>query len=321
MTGTCLLVADRFEPTADLLVAGLRDRGVPVVRWNLDRFPFDATLSFRADDRRFTGAVAGEGRTLDLDDVASVWCRGLGPSGFPEDLDAADREFAELGARRALNALPAVTDAIWINHPERLVRAGSKPAQLAEARQVGLAIPPTLVSNDPEAARAFLAELGGPAIYKSLSQNLDVEMGQALYTGLVTEAALAQLDLVHLTPGIFQALVPKAYEVRATVIGERIFAARIDSQAQEATRLDWRHRPFDVDDTPIELPTDVAAQVHAFMAAFGLVYGAFDFIVTPEGRFVFLEVNPAGQYMWVEAQTGLPITAALVDALAAPCAG
>ena len=55
------------------------------------------------------------------------------------------------------------------------------------------------------------------------------------------------------------------------------------------------------------------------MDAFGLLYGAFDFIVTPEGRHVFLEVNPAGQYLWVEAKTGLQITSAVVDALTAPC--
>jgi D-alanine-D-alanine ligase-like ATP-grasp enzyme len=63
------------------------------------------------------------------------------------------------------------------------------------------------------------------------------------------------------------------------------------------------------------LPPAVEAKIHAFMQVFGLIYGAFDFIVTPDGRHIFLEVNPAGQYMWVEAKTGLPITAALADML------
>jgi len=318
-TKVCLVIADRFEPTADLLVAELRRRDVRCLRWNLDCYPNDGTLSYQASNECFEVAVGGDGRTVSLSEVGSIWCRGLRPSGFREDLSAGDRAFAELGARRALQALSTVAQAFWINHPEKLMRASAKPAQLALARKVGLDIPETIVTNDPAAARRFVAAAEGQIIYKSLSQNLDVEIGKALYTGLITETALASLDSIRLTPGIFQTLVPKAYEVRATVVGERIFAARIDSQSHEVTSIDWRHRPFEVDEQPIDLPPDITAKVHTLMVDLGLVYGAFDFIVTPQGRYVFLEVNPAGQYMWIEAKTGLPITAALVDALSAPC--
>jgi glutathione synthase/RimK-type ligase-like ATP-grasp enzyme len=96
------------------------------------------------------------------------------------------------------------------------------------------------------------------------------------------------------------------------------FAVRIDSQVHAETAVDWRRRPFDLD-KPVDLPADLQAKMHALMRAFGLNYGAFDLIVTPDGRHVFLEVNPAGQYLWVEAATKLPITAALVDLLSHPC--
>ena len=289
------------------------------VRWNLDSYPLDGVLTYRLSEGGHAVELGGDGRRLDMAEVGSIWCRGLTPSGFAEDLTPADRAFAELGARRALGALTTVSDALWVNAPDRLVRANSKPAQLDIARRLGLIIPETLVTNDPDAARAFIEAADGPVIYKSLSQNLDVDLGKALFTGQVTGAEIENLDLIRHTPGIFQAAVAKAFEVRATVVGPRIFAARIDSQAQDETRLDWRRRPFDVDDEPIGLPDDVADRVRAFMDAFGLIYGAFDFIVRPDGTWVFLEVNPAGQYMWVEAKTGLPITDALVDVLSAPC--
>ena len=86
-------------------------------------------------------------------------------------------------------------------------------------------------------------------------------------------------------------------------------------QENRETEIDWRRRPFDVEKTPIELPSDLDAKLIALLRAFGLHYGAFDLIVTPDGRHVFLEVNPAGQYLWVEAQTKLPITAAIADEL------
>jgi len=123
---------------------------------------------------------------------------------------------------------------------------------------------------------------------------------------LLTERELAKLDVIGMSPGIFQKFIPKAYEVRATVVDSRVFSGKIDSQSRVETQIDWRRRPFDIDETPIYLPPAVEAKIHAFMQVFGLIYGAFDSIVTPDGRHIFLEVNPAGQYMWVEAKNGPP---------------
>src|SRR5262249_3128281 len=187
-------------------------------------------------------------------------------------------------------------------------------AQLYVARQVGMDIPPTVITNHPQEARSFIAGADGSVVYKAHSQTLNLEPGKALYTGVVSETSLQQLDLIQTSPGIFQRYVPKASGVRATFVGDRIFAVRIASQSHPDSQFDWRRRPFDVDE-PIELPADVAAKTHALMRAFGLNYGAFDFIVTPDGRHVFLEVNPAGHYMWIESKLGLPITEALADAL------
>ena len=179
----------------------------------------------------------------------------------------------------------------------------------------------TVITNDPDEARAMIGKRVEKTIYKSLSQNLELKQGKALYTGVITQSELANLNLIQLTPGIFQEYIPKAYEVRTTVVGKRTFSAKIDSQAHAETKIDWRHLPFEVDDCPIELPTDVERKIQALMETFGLIYGAFDFVVTEDGRYVFLEVNPAGQYMWVESKTGLRITAALADLLAEPCLG
>jgi glutathione synthase/RimK-type ligase-like ATP-grasp enzyme len=130
---------------------------------------------------------------------------------------------------------------------------------------------------------------------------------------------LLKLDLIRISPGIFQGRIPKSYELRVTVVGPRMFVGKIDSQSNNETRVDWRHKPFEIEPEPIQLAPVIEAKIHALMKFFGLVYGALDFIVTPEGQHIFLEVNPAGQYMWVESKTGLPITAALVDELSGPC--
>lgn len=315
---TCLLLAERFEPTADLLVAEMRRRGLSCVRWNLDRFPVGSTLTYLASNDSFRTLIDTDGRTVDLDCVGSIWCRGVRALGFPEDLADTDRRFAEAESERMLTSLMTIANARWINHPHSHTLANAKPTQLAIARTVGLDIPPTLISNDAARVREFIAGTKRQTVYKTLTQSLHTKPGQALFTSIVTEQAVANLDLIGTTPGIFQHLIPKAYELRVTVVGSRIFSARINSQSRTETMIDWRHLPFEVDSAH-DLPPEIAAKIQASMRALGLFYGAFDFIVTPAGRYVFLEVNPAGHYMWIESKLGLPITAALADALSEPC--
>ena len=319
LTKTCLLITERFEPTADVLITELRRRGVPFLRWNLDQFPLGSSLSYHLSNGNFGAEISTDGRKLNLDSVASVWCRGFWPTGFPSDLGRVERKFAEEESQRALDGLITVTSALWINHPHNHLRANSKPAQLFVARQVGLEIPPTIITNEPDEVSSFVSQTHGETVYKALSQSLELDPGKALFTGLVTQRELLKLDLIRVSPGIFQVRVPKSYELRVTVVGSRLFVGKIHSQSSNETRIDWRHKPFEIDPEPIQLTPDIEAKIYALMKFFGLVYGALDFIVTPEGQHIFLEVNPAGQYMWVESKTGLPITAALVDELSDPC--
>ena len=316
---TCLLITEQFEPTADVLLAELRKRGVPCLRWNLDRYPSDSSLTFRVSGDGMDIDIKSDGRRVRVSDVASIWSRGFRPTGIPDSLAEADRVFAQTEAQRAIDALLTLGPPVWINHPQCNARANSKPAQLALASATGFHIPETIISNDPEEIRTFLTATSGPHVFKALSQTLDLAPGKALYTGLIGKEEAKTLDFIRLTPGIFQRLVAKDYELRITVVGTSIFAGRINSQVNSETEIDWRHRPFDIENEPADIPIAISDGILSMMRTFGLIYGAFDFIVTPEGRYVFLEVNPAGQYLWVETQTGMPITSALANELSAPC--
>lgn len=315
---TVLLIAARFDPAADLLLAELRRRDAPCVRWNTHEFPLESSLNYRISGGGFGAEVVTDGRTIDLSKVGSVWWQWDQPAGFPPDLQGEERRFAEAEAQLAVNALMTVGDFFWINHPARENLAKSKPAQLFTARKLGMEIPETLISNDPDEVRRYIAKAKTEVVYKGLSQPHMVP-GTALFTGLLTKETLANLDLIRLTPGIFQERVEKAYELRVTVVGSRVFSVKIDSQTHREARLDWRRALHDVGYEAVDLPGEIEAKILAFMRAFGLVYGAFDFIVTPDGRYVFLEINPSGQYMWLECAADLGITAALADALIEPC--
>jgi hypothetical protein len=315
VTKTCLIITDRFEPTADCLLAELRRRGIACLRWNLDCYPADSSLTYEVDPASFSGELRCDGRSVDIASIGSVWCRGFRPSGFPAGLGEEDQRFVQDEAQRALDALTTVLTVPWVNHPHNFARANSKAAQLMVARDVGLDVPRTLISNEPDLVRSFIEKVPADIVYKAHSQSLNLERGKALYTGLVTKKEVEQLDLIRISPGVFQEYVAKSFELRVTAVGSRLFSGRIESQSSQETIIDWRRRPFDIEKEPFDLPMDVAEKVREFMRRFGLLYGAFDFIVTPDGRYVFLEVNPAGQYLWVETVTKMPITAALADLL------
>lgn len=118
---------------------------------------------------------------------------------------------------------------------------------------------------------------------------------------------------------MLQEYVEKALEFRVTIIGGRIFTCAIHSQDSERTRHDWRRYDFEkVKHEVYQLPVEVEQKLLALMKEWGLVYGAMDMILTPSGEYVFLEVNPTGQWGWIEYLTGMPISRTIAELLMNP---
>lgn len=305
-----LVVTNLDDPTADFVIAELHDRGVPVVRFDSGDFP--ATLSCSAsigDTDRWRGSVQTPSRHAELGSVRSMYYRR--PSGFAfPHLDRQDERFAAAQARYGLGGiLTSLPGCLYVNHPNRIGDAEYKPAGLAAAATVDFVLPPTLITNVPDDARAFLKE-HGPAIFKPLSVPLYLVDGKA-QTVPVTEVTADEIDdSVTGTMHLFQKRVDKVADIRVTVIGERTFAVRIDSGL-----LDWRTDYSTHTYTPVTPPPEVERAMRAYLRHFGLVFGAFDFALTEPGEWVFIECNPSGQWAWLEPPTGLPMTAALADLL------
>jgi glutathione synthase/RimK-type ligase-like ATP-grasp enzyme len=282
----------------------LRARGHEVVQWFGGDFPTLQTASVDLDGTATRWSASGKDLELAEPSFDVVWNRRSAAPVLPERMHPGDRPVAQRECQDFLDCLAELCAprAFWVNPLASRRRADLKLVQLHEARRAGLEIPRTLSSNDPRRIRAFLAEAGGPVIYKAFYPALwrDGDELAHLLTSEVDAASLPPDDVLRLTPGIFQPRIEKAHELRVTVMGARTVTARIVSQAQAATRLDWRARTLDLGLEPDELPAAVERGVHELMRRLGLVFGCLDFIVTPDGRHVFLEVNPMGQFLWVE---------------------
>src|SRR3989338_1809067 len=138
-----------------------------------------------------------------------------------------------------------------------------------------------------------------------------------LYTKPVThDQIIKKTRRVVNCPVTVQKYIPKEFELRITVVGNQAFACAIYSQETERTTHDWRK--YDLTHTPhkvFNLPDDINQKCLTLVDKLGLKFGCIDMIVTPEGQFVFLEINPNGQWLWIERLTNLPIGDAITDLL------
>jgi RimK-like ATP-grasp domain len=308
-------VTHRGDDHAAPVLAALAVRGTPAVVVDTAAFPQHAAIRLRYGEdgaSDLTLALEG-GPSVSAREIEAVWWRRPLPAELhPGVSDPDHRRFAWEECDAALSGFWLAIEARWVNHPSRYLEVSRKPYQLRAAQEAGLEVPRTLLTNDPGAARAFVEELGGPGrvVFKTFTGTEKVWRE----TRLVRSEEVPLLDAVRFAPVIFQEYVPGC-DVRATVVGEQVFAARIDAR-ESASPVDWR---LDVEHTriePMELPRDVAGRLLALHRALGLLYGACDLRETADGRYAFLEVNPAGQWLFVEVRAGLPISGALADLLA-----
>jgi len=307
-----LIVSSLADPHARAVIAALFARGERVELLDLTEYPTQLalTLEFADGHRRFRLKRPGAG-TLDLETVRAVWWRRPGAFRLPDTLrDPAHRRFAQSEANTAFQGLFASMDALWVNSPYCDSKAAHKPYQLAVAQSLGLEIPQTVMTSDPEEARAFWAACDGDVIYKQF-----ICLPEAWSeTRKLGEAENKLMDeTIRLAPVIFQRRVPAVADLRVTIIGSDIFAAAVDVRTL-AYDVDVRMN-LDAQHVVHTLPLDVSQKLLALMRILGLVYGAIDLRLRADGRYVFLEINPAGQFLYVEEQTGQPLTAALASHL------
>jgi MvdC family ATP-grasp ribosomal peptide maturase len=305
--------------TVDLVSQALARKGVRPIRFNTDLFPSSIKLSTRAGDERTADLFTEEGAQLSTTEVRAVWARKLWTPLMADDLDDRYRSMCITESIAALEGfLDALHDSRWVNDLGRQRAAENKQRQLRLAERAGLRVPRTLVTNDPAAARQFFAETGGQMVAKLL-RPLTVSMDAVasfVYTNRVREEDLAGADALRHCPMVFQKLIPKACELRVAYVAGETFAGALDASGTSRGQTDWRRvAPEDCRWQKTQLPTKVASGLQALMSELGLVFGAVDLIYTPAGEYVFLEVNPGGEWGMLERDLGLPISEAIAKAL------
>ncbi|HEX3531215.1 MAG TPA: hypothetical protein VH988_29490 [Thermoanaerobaculia bacterium] len=303
----------------------LRLKGAQPTLWLTPDFPTRSTESIG-----FSNAESWV-EIRDIEDVSLpsdfdvLWNRRAREEITEARLHAADRGFARIQCARFRTAFLSILSdkalargALCVNPWANALRTENKLWQHHVAAQAGLRMPESLYTNDPGKIRQFLEKHEGTIAYKPFLGALwnDGEYSWGYFTNAIREEHLVADELLRAVPGIYQRLVPKAYELRVTIIGKRAFAVKLDSQSTSLGKHDWRRAYEDgLSMTPFELPEEVRQQCLDLLKRLGLVFGCLDFIVTPDEEYVFLEVNQAGQFLFVEQYSGLPLLDAFCEFL------
>jgi glutathione synthase/RimK-type ligase-like ATP-grasp enzyme len=309
-----LVVTSKRDLTSDFIVLELQRKGLPYLRLNTEDVPKGTFHCRPGFDNAWHFDLAGV--PFDLSQVKAAYFRRPGaPEPLPE-VNEAERAYSVSEWHAALQSLYWAIGERWLNAPHAIALAENKIRQIALARSLGFHVPETLVGNAPAAARAFAAE--GGIIGKPLRNAVvkGAHPDRVVFTSRVPIDACTDPLSIRACPMILQREIKKRYDVRATVVGDHVFAATIDSQGNPETEVDWRKTSTpDLSHAAYCLPLEVKLRCVALTRKLGLRFGALDFVLDPEGQLWFLEINPNGQWAWIETRTGHPIAAAIVEEL------
>ena len=309
-----LVITRTNDITADYVFHRMAARDIPYIRLNAENFGM-TNIALRFPNVCGSTLTIGDKR-IAIDSIRGVWLRRLTKPKADQIKNAEARAFAESEMDFTLRWLIDLLSNYCsvLDCETKILDGRNKFDQLAIAETFGFHIPDTLVTNDSASAKEFV-ERHKTAVIKSVGgYGQQIEGGfYTVYTNIVTKAILDRFDAIHLAPVCLQKYIKKAFELRVTVVGQQVFGCRIDSQATEQTQVDWRRYDNETPHSAYVVDNQLRGQMIAMMQHYGVRLASFDLVVTPDGQTIFLEMNPATQFFWIEELTGMPIADAIID--------
>lgn len=312
-----LVLTSTDDATADHLCSRLVAEDLPLIRINTDTFAREGFVEYA----RGAISLRMKGESFAPDGIRNVWHRrprgvqvGRGPFSESQTLHLSREWGASLDC--FLAHVPAER---WMNHPAANAHASNKLLQLTVAREVGLTVPDTLVTSSRDDALSFLSRHGGHVVAKPLSVGYvetaaGVVEGQ-IYTSHVAEENLDDAGLLARCPTLLQQQLTKAADVRVTIVDRRVTAIDLLPESPSSAPVDIRESdPRSLTYEPVALLSSVELRILELMDRFGLRFGAIDLVRTTTGEYVFLEINPNGQWAWMDLIGASDIARTFVEA-------
>lgn len=296
----------------------LQRLGKNVIVFNPSTYPLDSVISLEFGTNKSNPILKSGKSELNLAQIKSIWYRRPGEFRQSKLLKAEEREWITKECSHLLSSLwMNLNKPLWVSKPDRIRIASFKLFQLQIATEIGFRIPDSIVTNDVKKAKSFIKQHRN-CITKPLSVPYINSKDEVLYiyTHLISEQDKQYLYSIKYGPSFLQEYIPKKSDIRVTVIGNSIFAAEIESNIFPESKIDFRKiEPYNLPHREIKLSKEIRNKCLKMVKKLGLQFGAIDLVLTNKGDYVFLEINPNGQWLWIEEMTGLPLTKAMCKLL------
>ncbi len=304
----------------ELLERCLLKYGLKMVRMDTDTYPLNVELTAFQSNQCTSGELIIDEQTYQLDDFCAVYFRKNMQCNLTEELSGDTLKQASREATAAKNAiLYAMESAFWFDNPFDIQRAENKQLQLISAKRVGLTIPNSLLSNRPDSVKGFYQQEHGEIITKMLTPltNFMQSSRSFVYTSKVKEEHLTQLASLKLCPMQFQREIEKSYELRVIYVDGKCFTGKISTKAIiDGNKPDWRRASAnDFSWQKYQLPNEICVKIAQLMQQLSLRFGALDLIKSTNNDYVFLEVNPCGEWGMLQQELNLPIAEHIAECI------
>lgn len=308
-----LILSDNWEPSTNQVIDWLNYLNIKWLRINeSDRLRIIG-IEFRDNEVSQLRLLLNNSIEINLDEITSYWYRRgfLNTKHYFEDLEIIDApQVAEQikaslidDEQNVISFIHQYLKSNKININSYLTAYNDKTNYLLQAGLSGLEVPDTLICDNREQLTAFFNRNNGQVICKSINEGFTAKVDGYVYfnhTNLVTSHDIESCSSSFF-PTLFQKYIGKLFELRIFYLHGEFYAMAIFSQQNERTKVDFRN--YDQlnpnRNVPYQLPKEIENKLNLFMKVIGLNCGSIDMILTEDYRYVFLEVNPVGQFNMV----------------------
>lgn len=318
-----LIVTNKSDLTSDYLIIRLEELKIPFCRLNTEDYLSKYQIEINFSNNSLSSYINFfDGGKINIDEITGVYFKHPMKPNIKCDIPVNQISFAEREIIEMLRSLFRLIDKkLWLNHPKYIFSANNKIEQLKLASKIGFNIPKTCISSDPDVIRRFYYSNNEDIIAKAVKYGHDITNNHLQFapTKKVEKKFIENIENYYTIPTIYQEKIEKKYDIRVTVVGNKVYTSAIHSQEHNETMIDWRlwdiHNNVDLKHSKHELPSKISNLCLKITKKFNLRFSAIDLIFTPEKKYYFLEMNPNGQWAWIEGKLGYPIRDSIINCL------
>jgi glutathione synthase/RimK-type ligase-like ATP-grasp enzyme len=310
-----LILTKKMDIESDLLGIQCLKNGIDYVKITEEDIPLNFHVEFKVG--KFNDSMLHLGkRKFNIDEIKIILFRYFDPKFLNYYSGGVHQMYLAQQWYQAFNCLPIALDAIWINNPQRTFESENRLNQLLSAQRLGFSIPETLITNEMEAAKKFFKRFPKSTIVKVLHHH-EIYLNQKSYrflTNNIETSHLSKFNELTYAPVIFQKKIENDSEIRVTVINDKAFSCKISTIKEKRNFSDLHKiKEKELIFSEISLDKKIEKLCIKLNRKLGLLVSSIDFVQGKNGELLFLEINPIGDWNWIEKHTNLPITKSMFD--------